>query len=103
MTKVAFASKAPHTTWNIHVEFNVKKKPKLLADLEAAGWECNWSYAAPPVENVQEITLTYPGTGLFGGWKPKDRETAMSKARKVLSKHGFDAIPYHMLEMADCI
>lgn len=103
MTKIIYTSVHPHTTWRLKVSFSVKKPPtKLIADLDQAGW-CVNEFGAPPCNGTQEVDITYPGTDLFNSWKPKEREEAMSKARKVLAKHGHEVVPYHKLEMADCL
>ena len=105
MTKIIYTSVHPHTTWRLKMSYNVKKPPKkLLAALEASGWkQSDWVKPASPLNGVQEIDVAWPGSGNFGSWTAKEREVAMSSARKVLAKHGFDVVPYHQLEMADCL
>lgn len=103
MTKIIYASIHPHTTWRLKVSHSVKKQPKkLLIDLEQAGWVNSISKPAP--KDTVEVTVAYPGSDSFAGdWTSKERETAMSGARKVLAKHGFDVVPYHKLELVDCL
>ena len=99
MTRIIYTSVHPHTTWRLKMSYNVKKPPKkLLSELGMAGW------ASRVDRGPGEVDIAYPGSDSFAGdWTSKEREVAMSSARKVLAKHGFDVVPYHQLEMADCI
>lgn len=101
---LAYVSKAPHKTWWLMLAFHETDKPdRLLADLTKAGWtESNYA-GASACNGVLMTNINCPGTDLFQGWLPKERESALSKCRKVLDRHGHSAVPYHKLELSDCL
>jgi hypothetical protein len=101
--QVAFCSQHPHTTWQLRVVYPVTAKPtKLLGDLAVAGW-VEESDPIPPSDGIQAIYVSCPGTDLFGSWRPKERESAIGKCRKVLANNGYKAVPHFELSMADCL
>lgn len=99
MTKIIYTSVHPHTTWRLKVSFSVKKPPtKLIIDLEKAGWVSTIN------RGPGEVDVAFPGSDSFAGdWTPKEREAAMSGARRVLAKHGHEVVPYQPLELDDCL
>lgn len=105
---LAYVSKAPHKTWWLMLAFHETDKPdRLLADLAKAGWAQRWGKPGipqlPALNGVLQVEFNSPGTGIFGEWLPKERESALSKCRKVLDHHGHSAVPYHKLELSDCL
>lgn len=102
--QVAFCSKYPHTTWGLRIAYPENAKPtKLLGDLAVAGWVEGPYPPAPPCDGVQSIYVNCPGTDLFGAWRPKERESAMGKCRRVLESNGYKAVPHYQLSMQDCL
>lgn len=104
--RLAFESKAPHTTPWLSIEFDVDDEPTtFLQRLAAEGWEEDERYArVPPLDGRQEIHVGGPaGSGLFGGWKDQEKRRNMRAIRELLRNEGFVDVPWNKLTLADLL
>lgn len=106
---ITFASKAPHKTRSLVINFVDGDMPtELIDDLREVGWAKENAgmlplVELPPLDNRREIDLFAKGTGMFGDWTEEESKTHLRNARRVLKKHGVIGVPHYKLTYADLV
>lgn len=82
MLSAELQSKHPHDTFFLQIKSDAKLPPKLIADLEKAGWKPSPSPSA--LDGEVTAYFSSPGTDLFGGWTAEERKAKVLALKTVI-------------------